>query len=213
MDDLEGAKHLMMVTARGQVKKTELSEFEHVRRSGLIAIKLKNGDSLNWVKPTSGNGDIMLVTQDGQSIRFSEKEVRPMGRVAAGVRGIKLRGNDVVISMDVLDGEDFDKKKRYHLLVVTVNGYGKRTDVIEYKVQGRGGSGIKTANVTTKTGPVVDARLVNAKDERDLFVISSAGQVIRLPLVSVSVLGRATQGVRVMRFKKAGDSIASVTVV
>lgn len=155
----------------------------------------------------------MLVTQDGQSIRFSEKEVRPMGRVAAGVRGIKLRGNDVVISMDVLDGEDFDKKKRYHLLVVTVNGYGKRTDVIEYKVQGRGGSGIKTANVTTKTGPVVDARLVNAKDERDLFVISSAGQVIRLPLVSVSVLGRATQGVRVMRFKKAGDSIASVTVV
>jgi len=213
MDDLEGAKHLMMVTARGQVKKTELSEFEHVRRSGLIAIKLKKGDSLNWVKPTSGNGDIMLVTQDGQSIRFSEKEVRPMGRVAAGVRGIKLRGNDVVISMDVLDGEDFDKKKRYHLLVVTVNGYGKRTDVIEYKVQGRGGSGIKTANVTTKTGPVVDARLVNAKDERDLFVISSAGQVIRLPLVSVSVLGRATQGVRVMRFKKAGDSIASVTVV
>lgn len=213
IDDMDGAKHLLMVTARGQVKKTALSEFEHVRRSGLIAIKLKTGDALNWVKPTTGTSDIVLVTKEGQSIRFAEAEVRPMGRVAAGVRGIKLRGKDVVISMDVVDGADFEKKNRFHLLVVTVNGYGKRTDVVEYKVQGRGGSGIKTANVTAKTGPVVDARIVNAKDDRDLFVISSAGQVIRLPLASVSVLGRATQGVRVMRFKKAGDSIASVTVV
>jgi DNA gyrase subunit A len=213
MDDLEGVKHLMMVTSKGTVKKTDLKEFDNLRRSGLIAIKLRDGDSLAWVKPTSGKDDIMLVSSLGQSIRFNEKGARPMGRNASGVRGIKLKGSDYVVGMEVIEAGTADKTGKYELLVVMHNGYGKRTDVTEYKIQGRGGSGIKTANITKKTGEIVAAMVVNAKDERDLFVVSAAGQVIRSSVASVSVLGRSTQGVRIMRFKKENDTVASVTLV
>jgi len=212
LTDWQGYKYLLMVTKHGVIKKVDINCFANVRRSGLIAINLKSGDSLLWVKPCTGEDDVMLVTAKGQSIRFKEKNVRPMGRTAAGVRGIKIKNGDEVTGMDIINegrpGAD------EQLLVIMSNGYGKRTRLREYKVQGRGGSGIKTAKVTAKTGTVSTAFVVNAKREQeDLIVMSEKGQVIRLPLKSVSVLGRATQGVRIMRFKADKDQVASVTFV
>jgi len=213
MDDIETYKHLLMVTNKGTIKKTDISQFENLRRSGLIAIKLREGDNLQWVHPTTGKDDIALVSQQGQAIRFSEKNVRSMGRVAAGVRGMRLKGSDSVVGMGVIRESQGKKAGALELLVVMKNGYGKRTDITEYKLQGRGGSGIKTANITKKTGPIMAAHIVDAGDERDLFVVSHAGQVIRSPIKSVSVLGRATQGVRIMRFKGEDDTVSSVTLI
>ncbi len=213
MDDIGNANYLLMVTNQGTIKKTSMDEFDNIRRSGLIAIKLKDGDNLQWVRPTTGTDDVFLVTMEGQAIRFSEKNARPMGRIASGVRGIRLKGRDQVIGMGVVPSGAAKKKGQYELLVLMAHGYGKRTDLIEYKLQGRGGSGIKTANITKKTGPIVAGHIVSASDERDLFVVSSAGQVVRSPFKSVPSLGRATQGVRVMRFKKVADSVASVTLI
>jgi DNA gyrase subunit A len=212
LTDWEGYKYLIMVTKHGVIKKVELNAFANVRRSGLIAINLKPSDQLLWVKPSTGEDDVLLVTAKGQSIRFREKGVRAMGRTAAGVRGIKIKSGDEVSGMDLLT--EGKAQALEQLLVVMSNGYGKRTALKEYKVQGRGGSGIKTAQVTPKTGQVCHAFVVNAKREtEDLIVMSEKGQVIRLPLKSVSVLGRATQGVRVMRFKEDKDQVASVTFV
>jgi DNA gyrase subunit A len=213
MDDIGNAKHLLMVTNKGTVKKTNIGEFENIRHSGLIAIKLKDGDNLQWVRPTTGSDDVVLVTTQGQAIRFSEKNVRSMGRVASGVRGIRLKSQDQVVGMGVLPSGSTKKIGQVELLVLMSHGYGKRTDLIEYKVQGRGGSGIKTANITKKTGAIVSAHIVATNDPRDLFVVSSAGQVVRSLLSSVSTLGRATQGVRVMRFKKENDTVASVALI
>jgi len=211
-EDNADAKFLMMTTRTGVIKKCEFTEFANVRRSGLIAIKLHDEDVLEWVKPTGGNDEVSLVTAAGQSIRFKEKDVRAMGRSAAGVRGIRLKGKDRVVGMDVVNPDDA-KKGRFDLLVVTEHGFGKRTNMTQYKTQGRGGSGIKTSRATDKTGPIVMAMIINAKEERDLLVVSDKGQIIRLPIASVSTLGRDTQGVRIMRFKEEGDGIASVTVV
>ncbi|MCX6714463.1 MAG: DNA gyrase subunit A [Candidatus Uhrbacteria bacterium] len=213
MDELADSKFLLMVTNKGTIKKTDLSEYDSVRKSGLIAIKLKDGDNLQWVRPTSGKDQIMLVTSGGQAVRFEEKGVRPMGRVASGVRGIKLKGDDSVVGMGIIPGSSSKKPGEKEILVVMENGYGKRSDLIEYKVQGRGGSGIKTANISKKTGKIVAAHIVDTKDERDMFIISGAGQVIRSSLSSVSVLGRATQGVRIMRFKKPDDTVASAALI
>ena len=212
VDDIGSAKYLLMVTNKGTVKKTEIAEFDNIRRSGLIAIKLKEGDNLEWVRPTTGTDEVILITSQGQAIRFSEKGARAMGRVASGVRGIRLKGQDQVVGMGVV-AAGTKKAGLVELLVLMSHGYGKRTDFTEYKVQGRGGSGIKTANITKKTGAIVSAHVVEAKDPRDLFVVSSAGQVVRSPLSSVPSLGRATQGVRVMRFKKENDTVASVTLI
>ncbi len=210
--DWEGYKYLIMVTAKGVIKKVDINAFENVRRSGLISIKLKDADALRWVKASTGNDDVILVTAKGQSIRFKEKAVRPMGRTAAGVRGIRLKGVDEVTGMDLVN--EGKPSTTEQLLIVTTGGFGKRTNLKEYKVQGRGGSGVKTANVTDKTGQVITAFVVNAKREaEDLVIMSEKGQVIRLRLKSVSVLGRATQGVRLMRFKESGDKVASVTFV
>ncbi|OGL95062.1 DNA gyrase subunit A [Candidatus Uhrbacteria bacterium RIFOXYB12_FULL_58_10] len=213
MEDMESYKHLIMVTTKGTIKKTELSEFDHVRSNGLISIKLKDNDNLLWVRPTTGKDEIVLVSEAGQAIRFSEKNVRPMGRTASGVRGMKLKGSDQIVGMDVIEEGSAKKANMIHLLIVMRNGYGKRSDLMEYKVQGRGGSGIKTANITKKTGQIVAAFIVNAKDDRDLLVVSEAGQVIRSTIGSISVLGRATQGVRIMRFKKENDTVATSTIV
>ncbi len=204
-------KYIMMVTARGTIKKTSIDDFENVRRSGLIAIKLNDGDSLEWVKTTTGKDDVMLVSANGQSIRFNEEDVRPMGRVAAGVRGMKLKGEDYIVGMEVCTQAQI--KAGRQLLIIMENGYGKRTDIEEYGLQGRGGSGIKTAQITAKTGKLVVGRVVEDKDARDLLVVSVAGQVIRTPVTAVSVLGRATQGVKVMRFKTADDKVATATLV
>ncbi len=212
--DLKSYKYLMMVTEQGVVKKCDIKDFKNMRSSGLIAIKLKGDDALRWVKPTKGQADIMLVTSEGQSIRFKENDVRPMGRVASGVRGVRVKKDDKVIGMALVD----DKQKNAELLIVMGNGYGKRTTVKAYKTQGRGGSGIKTAHITAKTGKIVMAQVVDLSDlpegeNGDLLVISSNGQVIRMSIKSVSSLGRDTQGVRLMRFKEDGDKVASVTIV
>lgn len=207
----EKGKYIMMVTSRGTIKKTDLEDFDNVRRSGLIAIKLNDGDNLEWVKTTTGKDDVMLVSANGQSIRFSEDDVRPMGRVAAGVRGMKLKGEDYIVGMEVVTQDEV--KAGNQMLIIMENGYGKRTDVNEYGLQGRGGSGIKTAQITAKTGKLVSARVVEKKDTRDLLVVSVAGQVIRTPVTNVSELGRATQGVKVMRFKTADDKVATATLV
>ena len=199
------AKFLVMVTKNGTIKKTSLEEFENVRKSGIIAIKLDKGDLLRKVVKTSGEDDIILTTKQGIAIRFKEKDIRPMGRSAAGVRGIRLKKSDEVIGMQVIAG---NKEKRF-LLIVMENGYGKRTDINQYKAQGRGGSGIKTAQITAKTGNIVMSCILEEPlEEHDLIVISRHGQVIRTGVKSVSLLGRATQGVRIMRLDE-GDKVAS----
>lgn len=210
--DLKPYKFLVMVTKNGVIKKVDIESFKNVRRSGLIAITLKNGDSLKWVKPSTGKDDIMLVTSLGQAIRFKEAGLRAMGRGAAGVRGIRLKGKDEVAGMDLVHEGKADANEQ--ILVVMQNGYGKRTALKEYKVQGRGGSGIRTAKITDKTGQAVAAFIVNAAlEQNDIIIISQKGQVIRTPLKSVSVLGRDTQGVRIMRFSEEKDLVASVTFV
>lgn len=212
MTELGDFKYLVMVTRNGVIKKVDIEDFKAVRRSGLIAVKLRTNDLLEWVKPSTGNDDLIIVSEQGQSIRFKEKQLRAMGRNAAGVRGIKLKGKDQVAGMDMItDGKALQNEQ---LLVVMSKGYGKRTNLTNYRLQGRGGSGIKTAKITDKTGPIVSAFIVNAKlAEEDLIIISDKGQVIRMPLKTVSVLGRATQGVRLMKFSEASDKVASVTFV
>lgn len=203
------AQFLTMVTSQGTIKKVPLDEFTHVRRSGLIAIRLADGDRLDWVSPSFGKDEIMVVTARGKGIRFKEADVRPMGRPAAGVRGIKLGKDDAVIGMTVVPQEL--KAKDAHVLVLMEQGYGKRSPFSAFKVQHRGGSGIKTANVTSKTGKVVGMALVPAAEkEASVIVTSQKGQVIRVPLQTVPVLGRATQGVRIMRMDQ-GDTVATFT--
>lgn len=211
--ELGDNKHLVMVTKNGNIKKTDIEEFENVRRSGLIAIKLKADDNLEWVRPSTGKDDIALITAQGQSIRFPESEVRGMGRTASGVRGIRLKKKgDHVVGMDVVDAE-MVKKGLLELFVISSNGLGKRTPLKEYKSQGRGGSGVKTMNVTAKTGEIKAGFVANSNDERDIIVVSTNGQVIRLLFSSVKRSGRATQGTHLMRFKAPGDKIASVAFV
>lgn len=210
--NLTGYKYLVLVTKKGLIKKVDIAEITKVRKSGLIAIKLKSGDVLLWAKPSTGADEVVLVTNDGMSVRFPEKGIRPMGRAAAGVRGIRLKGADFVVRMDI--NEKGIKDANLDLLVVMKNGYGKRSGINSYRLQSRGGTGIKTAKITEKTGKIIGARLINNKDlDRDMIIISEKGQVIRLPLKTVSRLGRATQGVRLMSFKEKGDKVASITLV
>ncbi|MFH1620723.1 MAG: DNA gyrase subunit A [Patescibacteria group bacterium] len=212
MGDMDGAKNLVMVTNQGTIKKSLLEDFSNVRRSGLIAINLKEGDDLKWVKPSSGTDEIVLVTKNGQAIRFKESDVRAMGRTAAGVRGIKLKKNDSVVGMDVIL-PSLVKKGHLELLTVAENGLGKRTNLSEYKVQKRGGSGIRTMKITAKTGGVIGAYISSSDAEYDLILISKKGIVIRVSYSSVPSLGRDTQGVRIMRFKEDGDMVSSTTFV
>jgi len=204
--DLKQAKFsLMMLTRDGVAKKVSADSFKDVRRSGLIAIKLATGDELLAVRPVDKGDEIMMSSQAGQSIRFKEVDVREMGRNAAGVRGMKLKKGDKIVGAEVIkkDLKDGD------YLVMSEHGYGKRTKLKEYKVQKRGGSGIKTMSVTKKTGPLVAVH-VNDGSEEEVFAISKMGQVIRTRINEISVLGRATQGVRVMKLRE-GDSLASLT--
>ncbi len=211
-EDFNVFKYFVMVTRGGVIKRVEVNQLENVRRSGLIVIKLKKDDVLDWVRPSSGKDDIMLVTVNGQSIRFKEKNVRVMGRSAAGVRGLRLKKDDQVVGVDIIP--DGQPGKDEQLLVVTQNGFGKRTSLSAYKVQGRGGSGIKTAQVTAKTGSVASAKIVSVNMEgEDIIIISRKGQVIRLPIKAVNILGRSTQGVRLMRFKDKEDLVSSVTFI
>ncbi|TAK96683.1 DNA gyrase subunit A [Patescibacteria group bacterium] len=202
-------KFFFMTTANGNVKKSNIAEFDNVRRSGLIAIKLDKGDTLGWVKPTTGTDEVVITTANGQAIHFKESDVRAMGRNAAGVRGIKLRKEDRVVGTDVV----FKGQKGNQLMIISENGFGKRTDLKQYKIQKRGGSGIKTSSVTAKTGKLIGANVVNMDDmEVDLIITSEQGQIIRIPLKSVSALGRATQGVRIMK-PAPGDKISASAVL
>jgi len=212
VSDINKYKFLVMVTSKGNTKKTALTDFDNVRRSGLIAIKLKPEDKLEWVRPSTGKDEVVIATSLGQAIRFKESGIRAMGRTASGVRGIRLKSNDEVIGMDVVDPE-LIKKKVLEMLVISENGLGKKTKTAEYKIQGRGGSGIKTMSITTKTGKLIGMRIINKSEEKDLMIISVNGQVIRTPLKTISTLGRATQGVRIMRFKAEGDKVASITLL
>lgn len=215
-DQKLGIKYLLMVTKDGIIKKTPFEEFDNVRKSGLIAITLKKGDILRGVQKTSGEDEIILVTKRGQGIRFKEKQIRPMGRGAAGVKAIRLKKEDEVVGMEVIQNQSSNlksqnlKKEKQYLLVVSENGFGKRTDLKEYRIQGRGGSGIKSVKITPKTGDLVASKILS--DEEELIVISKRGQVIKTPISTISVLSRATQGVRIMKLE-AGDSVASVTCI
>jgi len=203
-------KYLILCTKKGLIKKTVIEEFTKVRRSGLIAIKLKAGDELRWVKYSAGADDVILSTFKGQAIRFDEKDVRAMGRTAAGVKGMRVKKDDFIMSMDLVNKKD--NLDNLQLLIVTENGLGKRTDLKFYKKQHRGGSGIKTLKVTPKTGKIISLHVINKTEEHDLVVISKAGQTLRTPIGKISVLGRATQGVRIMTLD-AQDKVATTTVI
>jgi DNA gyrase subunit A len=194
----------MMVTKAGTGKKSSAKHFRDVRRSGLIAITLDAGDELISVSFVSKKDDIMIATKEGQSIRFSEDDVREMGRNAGGVRVIRLDKGDAVISADVVA----PSAKNPALFVMSANGYGKKTELSEYKVQNRGGSGILTMKVTTKTGSLMAAKVVT-DDDAEIVAMSKKSQVIRVDIKEIPALSRATQGVRVMKLRE-GDQLASL---
>jgi DNA gyrase subunit A len=198
---------LMMITKQGTVKKSAAESFKDVRRNGLIAIKLDESDELLAALFVTGKDNVILTTQDGQSIRFSHEDVREMGRTAAGVIGMKIDAKDVIVAADKIP----EGTRGAELLIMTANGYGKKTKLSEYKTQKRGGSGIKTVKVTEKTGKLMVARVVTQESE-ELLAVSKDSQVIRTEVASIPTLGRDTQGVRIMKLRD-GDSVASFNLL
>ena len=194
--------YLFMATKKGTVKKTPVKDYANVRTNGLIAIKLDEGDELRWIKRTTGENDVIISTSAGQAIRFNEKDTRPMGRSARGVRGVRLRPNDSVVGMDIVTGDD------QTLLVVSEKGFGKRTKVSNFPSHKRGGVGIKAAVVTAKTGPIISVQTIDPEITEALLV-SQNGQTIRLGLNDIKLLGRTTQGVTIMRLSD-GDAVSSI---
>ena len=203
--DANDEGYLFMTTTKGTVKKTPLKDYANIRTNGLIAIKLDDGDELRWIQKTTGQNDIIVSTSAGQAIRFNESDARPMGRSARGVRGVRLRPNDTVVGMDVVC-EDEQK-----ILVISEYGYGKVTKASNFPSHKRGGVGIKAAVVTAKTGSIVTARTLEA-DASEVLMISSKGQTIRVGLKDIPVLGRTTQGVRIMKLSE-GDIVSSIGLV
>ena len=200
IDEKDDNKYLLLATKNGIVKKTNREEFKNINKSGLIAIGLREDDELIGVKVTDGNKDILLVTKEGMSIRFDENDIRPMGRTAMGVKGITLSNEDKVVSMSLCEeGTD--------VLVVSENGFGKRTDINEYRTQIRAGKGIKTYNIAEKTGKLVGAEMVNEDDE--MMIINSDGVLIRLRVNEISLFGRVTSGVKLM---KTDDEVNVVSI-
>ena len=197
-------QRLVMVTKNGMIKKTSLGAFQNVRRTGIIAMKLKKGDLLRWVKMSSGDEDVMITTSLGKAIRFEEKKIRSMGRGASGVRGIRLGRGDEVSSLCLVGKKEASNGR---LLVVMANGFGKQTALKEYKTQGRGGSGILTAKVTSKTGHVIAASIID--EETDILALSQKGQIIKTKIATIRSAGRATQGVKIMTLEK-GDSVTGI---
>lgn len=198
---------LVMVTKNGVIKKVDALSFASVRRNGILAIKLHKGDELNFAHMVSKGEYIILATKKGQSIMFKESDVRAMGRTAGGVKAMKLSSGDEIIGADIIKPKEKDKEQ--FLLTMSKKGFGKKTDVKNYRLQKRGGSGIKTSKVTDKTGHLMIARVINSEFD-EIIAISQKGQVIRTALSGIPSLGRQTQGVRIMRLKD-GDSIASMT--
>ena len=197
--------YLFMATKRGMIKKTAIKDFMNIRSNGLAAIKLDEGDELKWVQGTTGENDIVISTSAGQAVRFNEKEVRAMGRAARGVRGVKLRPKDEIVGMDVLT--DPEQK----ILVISANGYGKATLASHFTAHKRGGVGIKVAAVTAKTGRIVAVHTLDPV-AKEVIMMSENGQAIRVSVKEIPTLGRATQGVRIMRLSE-GDKVASIGIV
>jgi len=204
--DFRDDKYLIAVTKDGIIKKTAISEFDTNRKTGLIAIKLKDNDELVAIKQTSGSDTVIIITKNGKCISFSEDDVRPMGRIAGGVRAIKLEDDDEVVSMELVQPHE-------ELMVVTAKGYGKRTPVEEYKIQARGGKGLLTYDKSKfkKTGKLVGATVVDDNDE--VLLINSEGTIIRIRADEVSKLGRATQGVKIMKSDEETDIISMAKVI
>jgi DNA gyrase subunit A len=201
----DNAANLIMCTIRGTVKKTPFEQYKNVRSSGLIAINLDDGDELKWIRMTSGNDEVVISTSQGQAIRFHEKDARPMGRVSRGVRGIRLRADDRVIGMDIVE-------ENSSIFVISKYGYGKRTKVSQFTPHARGGVGIRSAVVNTKTGELVGVKTLSEGNEQEVIIISQNGQTIRLGIKGIPALGRATQGVRIMRLND-GDEVVSLALV
>lgn len=199
------AKNLIMCTVRGVVKKTPFEQYQNVRTSGLIAINLDSGDELKWIRMTSGDNEVVISTSLGQAIRFHEKDARPMGRVSRGVRGIRLRPGDHVIGMDVVE-------EGSSIFVISKFGYGKRTKVAQFTPHARGGVGIRSAIVNAKTGDLMGVKTLGDHDDQEVIIISKSGQTIRLGIKDIPALGRATQGVRIMRLN-GSDEVVSLALV
>lgn len=197
--------NLLMCTVRGVVKKTPFEQYQNVRQSGLIAINLDDGDELKWIRMTNGDNEVVISTQQGQAIRFHEKDARPMGRVSRGVRGIRLRAGDRVIGMDIVE-------KDSSIFVISEKGYGKRTNIAQFTAHARGGVGIRSAVVNAKTGNLVGVKTLSGDDTQEVIIISKNGQTIRLGLKDTPSLGRATQGVRIMRLAD-DDQVVSLALV
>ncbi|MBR5206716.1 MAG: DNA gyrase subunit A [Alistipes sp.] len=197
--------YIVMCTKRGIIKKTSLEAYSRPRTNGINAIVVRDGDQLLEVKLTSGNAEIMIAGREGKAIRFNESTVRPMGRVSSGVRAISIEDDNEVVGMICIEPDS-----KQDVLVLSENGYGKRTDLEEYRITNRGGKGVKTINITEKTGNLIALQAVT--DDNDLMIINRSGLTIRTSVAQISVSGRATQGVRVINLRD-GDSIASVTVV
>ena len=197
--------YIVMCTRRGTIKKTKVEAYSRPRQNGINAIVVREGDELLDAKITSGNAEILIAAREGKAIRFNEQTVRPIGRVGAGVRGISIEDDDEVVGMIAIEPDD-----KKDVLVVSENGFGKRTDLDEYRITNRGGKGVKTINVTEKTGKLVSIQAVG--DDNDLMVINRSGVVIRTAVDQIRLAGRATQGVKVINLRE-GDSIASVVVV
>jgi DNA gyrase subunit A len=204
--DFEEAKYLVFATKKGIVKKTELAAYNTpLKADGIIAIKMRDEDELVSVHLSTGEDDILMVSRMGQAIRFSEKEARPMGRDTGGVKGMGLRKGDEVISSDVVGVNEGD------LLVVTENGYGKRTKLADYPRKGRGGLGVKTAHLVEGKGRLVGARVV--RDGYQVMLISTGGTMIKMPVDDIKRSGRSTQGVIVMRFKSDDERVSALAPV
>lgn len=197
--------YLVMCTKRGIVKKTTLEDYSRPRTNGVKAIVIREGDQLLEVKLTSGNAEVMIASREGRAIRFNESTVRPMGRVSSGVRAISIEEENEVIGMIAIEPDS-----KQDVLVLSENGYGKRTDLEEYRVTNRGGKGVKTINVTEKTGKLISIQAVT--DDNDLMIINRSGLTIRTSAEQIRVAGRATQGVKIINLRE-GDAIASVTAV
>ena len=196
------AGYLFMATKNGTVKKTPLGDYANIRTNGLIAIKLDDGDELKWIKKTDGESDVIISTSAGQAIRFNEKDARPMGRAARGVRGVRLRPNDRVVGMDIVTSDD------QTLLVISEQGFGKRTKITNFPSHKRGGVGIKAAIVTAKTGPIISVQTIDPT-MTDAILVSQNGQTIRISLKDIKLLGRTTQGVTIMRLGD-NDAVSSI---
>jgi DNA gyrase subunit A len=206
--EMKGLKlSLILVTKNGTAKRVDADSFKEVRRNGLIAISLDAGDELRSAFFMSEGDEVILASAKGQSIRFKDKDVRVMGRNAGGVRGMKLKKGDFIVGTDIVKKE----MQNPEFLVISSNGYGKKTKLKEYKVQKRGGSGIKTMKVTAKTGEIITAKVVT-ENEDEIAAISKKSQVIRVGIKEIPSLGRQTQGVRIMKLRE-GDSIASITCI